>query len=127
MIDCPHCGTSNRNGSRFCSNCGRRLERITEEETCVPSTCPSEGAAAAEEGELEHPGAHARSHPELPEWLYHRSDGEATEARPSLTQTSAPTGNDSSRYLKGIQGVLPDETGWLGSAMSDHLADEAED
>ena len=126
MIHCPNCGTSNRNGSRFCSNCGRRLELITGEETSVPSTGDAEGAAGAAEGELEHPGPDARSHPELPKWLYRRSEGGETEARPSLTPTSSPSGKESSRYLKGIEGVLPDETGWLGSALSDHLADEAE-
>ena len=126
MIDCPNCGTANRNGSRFCSNCGRRLELITGEEASVPSTGPAEGAAAAGEGELEHPGPDPRSHPELPKWLYRRSEGEETEARPSLTRTSSPTDKESSRYLKGIEGVLPDETGWLGSALSDHLEDEAE-
>jgi hypothetical protein len=127
MVECPHCGTSNRNGSRFCSNCGRRLELITEGETAVPSTRPPEGAAADEEGEPEHPGAQTESRPELPEWLYRRSDGQATEAQPSPNQISVPNADESNRYLKGIQGVLPDETGWLGSALSDHLADEAEE
>jgi len=35
MIGCPYCGTLNRKGSRYCCNCGERLDT-------VPSTrCPS--------------------------------------------------------------------------------------
>ena len=32
MIICPTCGDANADGSRFCSNCGTRLERSSEPE-----------------------------------------------------------------------------------------------
>ncbi len=35
MIDCPNCGTPNRKGSRYCSDCGQRLD------TVPIITCPS--------------------------------------------------------------------------------------
>ena len=29
MIYCPNCGTANRDGSRFCNECGRKLQSKT--------------------------------------------------------------------------------------------------
>jgi hypothetical protein len=30
MIECAHCGTQNRKGSKFCSNCGQRLDIVPD-------------------------------------------------------------------------------------------------
>lgn len=38
MIICPTCGDANADGSRFCSNCGTRLERSPEPEPASDST-----------------------------------------------------------------------------------------
>lgn len=44
MLYCPHCGTSNREGSRFCNNCGEPLP-------------PSSGQKCSQCGHLNPPGA----------------------------------------------------------------------
>ena len=35
LIACPHCGTSNRDGSNFCNNCGTDLRELTQEQPPV--------------------------------------------------------------------------------------------
>jgi hypothetical protein len=98
MIGCPHCGTLNRRGSKYCGNCGERLDTVPS--IHCPSCngpnpidsplCEFCGAALvspAEEGDtgLQPPSPSpeepaepeasepaASSRPELPGWLYPR-------------------------------------------------------
>ena len=98
MIGCPHCGTLNRRGSKYCSNCGQRLDTIPgiscpscngpnslgstlcefcgasllppaeEDDTGAQPSVPSPAAPAVSEREGLEPVMPARS--ALPSWLY---------------------------------------------------------
>ncbi len=162
MIDCPNCGAFNRNGSKYCSSCGKRLAADSDG-TCPAcghlgtsnvGPCPSCGHPLAQPPFPHEPGGAAprlasrsdsygadapnprppavKPHPHLPPWLYPTADQDR-ELRSSPVQRGgdssprAPLRKDASRYLRGIRGVLPDVDGWLDSALSDYLADEAKD
>lgn len=102
MIDCPYCGTLNRRGSNYCSNCGERLDTVPsihcpscngpnpldsplcefcgaalvspaeEDDTGVQPPSPSPEEPAERQPEVSEPVTSSR--PELPVWLYPRPD-----------------------------------------------------
>jgi hypothetical protein len=162
MITCASCGTTNRNGSKYCSHCGEVLTANADNacpacgqlSACGSIECHSCGRALTErspvgegsgtgrqlvespdtQGSDTHraPASRVEPRPDLPPWLYPssrqaREEAPKSTAQPPESATQPPSAEDASRYLKGIRGVLPDTDGWLGSALSDYLADEAKD
>lgn len=134
MISCPYCGTPNRRGSKYCSNCGQRLgaisaivchacERLNPPGSTYCAFCgvlltfgrtatgsilrpymPSLEGPVTPELESRQPAPRR----ELPSWLYEQS------AMPSAIQEST---EKQSKYLRNIQGVLPSTDAWLLTSM----------
>jgi uncharacterized Zn finger protein (UPF0148 family) len=146
MITCPYCGTPNRRGSKYCSNCGQRLEAVAAI-TCAacerlnppgstycafcgalltPGQLARENAVEqpveplAESGKQELESAEVAPRRELPSWLYEEPaiSAEATIRPPAAPQAVAvhPSA-ERSKYLQDIQGVLPSTDRWLLSSM----------
>jgi hypothetical protein len=151
MISCPYCDTPNRKGSKYCSNCGRRLDtagavpcpacnRINPANSFYCAFC---GAALMRSGEghevgaptpsaqpsVESPAATFEpvppSRPGLPQWLYQEpaADAEKPASVPSAVSDALRADREECKYLRGIPGVLPAHDGWLASAVSSYLAE----
>jgi hypothetical protein len=128
---CPACGQLNTCGSERCISCGLRMSEPAPLDASQRTTAQPAEAEATSAGTLDTPRPPkqvARS--ELPAWLYpsdSRAPAKAPEAAKATPSEAEPpaTPKDTSRYLRGIRGVLPDTDGWLDSALSDYLADEA--
>jgi len=150
MIDCPYCDTLNRKGSKYCSNCGRRLDSVSvvhcpachganpadisacrfcgvplvsplqKDRTDMPTQLPERPAESRPESALP-------PRPELPEWLYQQavSEAEAPEGESSSVPPQAKVDEGDSKYLKGIRGALPATDGWLAAVISSYLAQRA--
>lgn len=147
MIPCPYCGTPNRRGSKYCSNCGQRLEAVSAI-TCAAcerlnppgsTYCAFCGAllTTAQRATESIPGQYMQSlertgtqelervklapHPELPSWLYEQPTmpPEAASQPSSALQvaTVQKSVEEQSKYLQDIQGVLPKTDVWLSSSM----------
>lgn len=147
MIPCPYCGTPNRRGSKYCSNCGQRLEAVSAI-TCgacerlnppgstycafcgalLTSVRPARESAtghyvqlSGESSTQELESAEAASRRELPSWLYEQpAMPSETATRPSVAPqavTAQPRMEEQSKYLQDIQGVLPSTDRWLFSSM----------
>ena len=120
MISCPNCGTLNRKGSKYCSNCGQRLEIVSDiacpscdrlnpvDSTlcwfCGASLMPSALAAEGDRG-VQQPsqpqGEVIESEPEsieptkaprreLPSWLYQSTAQPETPSPPTAVPPSLP-------------------------------------
>jgi len=140
MIDCPYCSTPNRHGSKYCSNCGRRLD--TDSGMVCPScqalnplgsaycgvcgtllaasTLAQEGSGGSEE-EGRGPGVATPSHRRLPLWLYPCPDAQSGIPSPS-TDVSEPSSARiaparQGEYLQGVGDVLPRADAWLPSSQ----------
>jgi len=102
MLYCPHCGTSNREGSKFCNNCGELLPPSFEE-GLPPEGAPPEPAQEPEwlqglEGEAPwEPGEVLEGAEEEPEWLR------------ELGAPAAEAGVDVKGEVAGEEGTAP----WL--------------
>jgi hypothetical protein len=113
MIDCPYCGNPNRKGSRYCSNCGQRLDTASvvycpscngpnppgnslcefcEAELTPPAPAEEDKAGVQPplpspeepaESAPERPEPVVSSRPELPSWLYQRPAEEPVKPEPS--------------------------------------------
>ncbi|MGC8786074.1 MAG: zinc ribbon domain-containing protein [Anaerolineae bacterium] len=138
MISCPYCGTPNRRGSKYCSNCGQRLEAVSAI-TCTAcerlnppgsTYCAFCGALLTpvrptwegEESSKQKPESiEAALHRELPSWLYEQpATPSETATRPSAAPQAVaaqPRMEEQSKYLQDIQGVLPSTDTWLFSSM----------
>ena len=137
MIDCPYCGTPNRMGSKYCSNCGQRLS--AEAGTVCPSCgalnpqgstycgpCGSplpvsgvvqRGDAEAQGDEPEGSGVATPPRHELPAWLRPHHTLPPVISVPSSAAPAPPSAEmpaeRGSMYLQGIPGVLPRADAWL--------------
>ncbi len=146
MISCPSCGTLNRKGSKYCSNCGQRLDVISS--VICPScggpnlagsvSCsfcgePLPSAVTEEKGEVVQPEPVSANEPsesepaamrrsKLPSWLRPRS-AKRSEALASSTvgdmtvSSDAASDQEGCRYLQGIHGVLPSADAWLSPSQ----------
>nr|MBC7244535.1 zinc ribbon domain-containing protein [Chloroflexota bacterium] len=140
MIKCPYCGMPNRRGSRYCSNCGQRLEEVSGIAcsacerlnplgstfcafcgallvSSVPAAESATGQTAPRQEETGKEGMEAVTpQRELPSWLY-----EELSTRPKDVSLSAAAPllveEERNKYLRGIQGVLPSTDKWLASSM----------
>lgn len=147
MIPCPYCGTPNRRGSKYCSNCGQRLEAVSAlachacerlnppgstycafcgalltSERLAAKNALEQGKQFSEETatrELE--SLEPTSHRELPPWLYEQP---AAPSKPPGHASPVPrvatvqkAVEKQSKYLLDIHGVLPSTDAWLLSAM----------
>jgi hypothetical protein len=156
MIGCPYCGTLNRRGSKYCSNCGERLDTVPsihcpscnglnplgnslcefcgaalvspakEGDTGLQPTSPLPEEPAEREPEGSEPVASSR--PELPAWLYPRAaeQPDLSAGVPSPTPVEPPVEQEGNKYLRGIRGVLPSSDGWLSASLSRYLSSAAQ-
>lgn len=148
MIGCANCGTLNRAGSKFCSNCGRRLEpapsivcpacsRLTPPESTFCKFCGTALHAVAPAGGMEYARpsqapprtasapqttkASASPPTQLPPWLFESKDKAASPppAAPRLPRVAPSDEISDNKYLQGIRGVLPRASAWLGPQKVD--------
>ncbi len=114
MIYCPNCGTANRDGSRFCNDCGADLSAVSERRcsmcsamnpiestVCnecgarlVPQTAPLTEAEAPRP-EPEGPpfpveGPYAEQKAEIPDWLQQLRASSAAEEIPAGERPATP-------------------------------------
>lgn len=138
MIYCPNCGTANRDGSRFCNDCGADLSAVSERRcpmcsamnpiestVCsecgarlVPQTAPLTEAEAPRPESLEGPpfpveGPSAEQEAETPDWLQQLRASSAEEVpageRPAMPEIGpAEPAEEIPDWLKGIR--PPEET-----------------
>lgn len=146
MILCPYCGTPNRRGSKYCSNCGQHLEAVSAI-TCAAcerlnppgsTYCAFCGAllTPAQRATESIPGQYMQSwertgtqelesmkpapHRELPSWLYEQPtipSEAASQSSFAQVATVQKSVEEQSKYLLGIQGILPNTDVWLLSSM----------
>lgn len=135
MIGCANCGTLNRKGSKYCSYCG---ERLTEGQV-VCSTCGRPNAAdsaycvycssalkspsgigapepALPDMEEEPIAERPRVSSQLPAWLYTPPVAEPVTPPPLPCKplpSAEPLETGRTKYLQGIEGVLPSAESWL--------------
>jgi hypothetical protein len=148
MIHCPYCDTPNRKGSKYCSNCGRRLDTVRAGPcpTCkglnppnslycafcgaplMPSTegdsvdTPTDSVQPSEVRQPVKPDSVPPARAELPEWLYQQpADTPATA--PSTASDASGADRQGCKYLRDIPGALPAGDGWLALAVSSYLAE----
>lgn len=146
MINCPYCGTPNRRGSRYCSNCGQHLEAISAitcsacEKLNPPGStfCAFCGALLVSGASVKSVASHAAPRREetgkpvqegietpiprreLPPWLYEQPAAQPERISPPTAVY--PPREEKNRYLRGIQGVLPSVDNWLASSMQQEIA-----
>jgi hypothetical protein len=153
MIHCPDCGTLNRRGSTYCSNCGHDLHaapditctecnRVSPPDSAYCQWCGA-ALASARHGDsamsspleaLSEPKAAERPRPpdrELPQWLYESADAQPDQ--PVLvgsTSLAVPySGAAKNKYLEGIENTLRATDAWQVASQSAAPggADAAED
>jgi hypothetical protein len=150
MIGCPYCGTMNRRGSRYCGNCGERLDTVPStrcpscnapnlsgNERCafcgapleVPDEAPEAGISAgliasASTEEAEEAEPESLTAEELPSWLYDLPTEPRHEVVPATASPAVPEqeGPEPNRYLQDIGGVFPKTDGWLSPSLRRHLS-----
>jgi hypothetical protein len=141
MIGCPNCGTPNRRGSKFCSNCGQRLDPDSSVvcpschtlnplgsaycSSCgleLESSTIAQGANAEElDNDAAGPGPTGLPPRELPQWLHPPTDVQAETLHPPVTASTPPSigrlSERRSKYLDGLHDVLPSADTWLLSSQ----------
>jgi len=137
MIGCPYCGTPNRKGSKYCSNCGQRLgadsgmvcpscDELSPQGSTYCGACgsPLLASGVVQKGDAEPPGDEPEGsgvatppRHELPAWLHPYPAVRPVTSVPSSAAPAPPSAEipaeKGSKYLQGIPGVLPRADAWL--------------
>ena len=121
MLYCPHCGTSNREGSRFCNNCGEPLP-------------PSLGQKCSQCGYLNPPGAFSCVKCRASLLAPSSDEGlppEEAPSEPSEELEEVPEGEEPAPWLEALEGLVeeaplePREKGGLLAGIRGTLRVEA--
>jgi len=138
MIHCADCGSQNRRGSKFCSDCGHDLHaapditctecnRVSPPDSAYCQWC---GAALASASNLHSDGvvkppppalaeaaaAESARYPqrELPQWLF---ESHAAQAGQQAAEPSTLPSPARSKYLEGIENALPATDAWQAASQ----------